>query len=470
MNRLMEIIKTVMADYGRWLFIAALALLAALGFSIWDNFRSHTTPTTVHVTAIENAEDLISASYSSDFYFRLSRYESGKLKAAYSALVPLRANIGLDLGTLDYQNHHAPAPAVLDTEIDWSNLLVFQDDEGRSLEEIIQGLMRYSEINIRTVALSDPYFINGISDRTAQLLTDFLGQSYTVESVDVDSHFAVEKTAVDHVSIKRFISDDFPELELQESATQQQWNPNLKLWRFQGDNQIQLQYLSKVSQTDMDRFFASMEADALELDEPVVLIRLYKSLGDRKRLFVMLREEKNKVSAFHMDANGHIYLLQMVTKHRKALMNSLPYFLSMVHGLAFSSEEMDNRYADQTQTKNKRYQQAVVLLNEINEIKQDLMEEGEEDLMPVLERLYLTKEPINLDQSVEWDQRFYQLRDRYDQFPDAALIDLLTKKRDDHLMLAEGLDQCDVAALKRCTFDMEARVCFAKLAKGECGP
>jgi len=324
----------------RLTFIIMLISLVLAGIGAFQYFyKDNLSSSATNVLKIKNAEKIESGMINSDFYYRVAKYNQGKVIAEYSELVPVIATMGYDISHLSEKNLTLPA-VKLKTGIDRKSSIYLLNDRSDLLTKEAKNLKIFSESYAEIIATQDPDYIKNSDQQVLEILQNIFGRSFKVQSTNITDYYKnIKIPLVPNLRINYYKKDNTFNVV---DNTSTEWKPNIIEWKNSNGDKIYFQLLFNISNLTIGKMIKYITSN---LTGNFIRVSNYNKEYE-STLYFTYKKGENKIKGYYIDeSSGDMYLLTLRTIHNNRLLKNLNNYLKIAMGISFSSANKKNRFS-----------------------------------------------------------------------------------------------------------------------------
>ncbi len=401
---------SLLNNWKLWI-LATLIILSGVGYYVL--YGQKTIQGNVNINKIENIDKVYSYSVHSDFYFRVMKYDKDgeAIIASYSKLIPLKTSIGYDFAS------DPKYPKITLQTTKTKGKLCLDDTNGRDIERYIKTFSDYAKIFGSIVATQDQAYFDKSAQKIESILKSLYGDSVKLPVQDIEKYYTSVEAPVLNMKIKYYKLEDINKnlKSFKHIQDGKKWQPNIAEWKFNENDRIYLQYLTKVKNNDL---YDYLKTDT-EKNDALVVKTVKINNGKLDKIYFKVKARENKVECLFQDTNGYRYSLIMKTEAKEALQKYLPDFLKIAYGINFIDvQNFDNWFAKEQDRKESYFEDIDKKITEIQRLNTKLEGLGvKPSSLKHYRRITVYK----------FDEQFDKFKDEYDNYPNEKMLNELNK-------------------------------------------
>ena len=220
-------------------FIAIIGLM--LGGAYYYFYSMDSIKTNTNITKIEETNKIYTYDIYSDFYFRVTKYDSkGDKEAEYMELQPLKISIGFDLSN----KSHKPIIKTIK-----GDKLVLGEKDADYVRKFRVMLQKFEKDFGDIVATQDNSIIKSSIKSAKKIVEKLYGIDLAEQNFKETYYEEIKDLPIENMRIKHFKLDKIPKNQkepLKVASKTGKWQPNILEWKFGENDRIYMQYLTQL--------------------------------------------------------------------------------------------------------------------------------------------------------------------------------------------------------------------------------
>ena len=325
-------------------FIIIIALMLAGAYYYFYSMGNVKTNT--NLTKIENSNKIYTYNIYSDFYFRVTKYDSiGNVQAEYTELQPLKTSIGFDLS----KKSHTPIIKTIK-----GDKLVLGEKDADYVRKFRVMLQKFEKDFGAIVATQDDYIIKNSIESAKKIVKNLYGIDLEEQNIKQNYYEEIKNLPIENMRIKYFKLTEIPKNEKKPLEVASKWQPNIIEWNFGENDKIYMQYLMKWKNSDLDDFITKNYKNK-------VVAKLVKVNNNQlKKMYFIKINGQNRIDTLFMDANGYIYVLTFEASNPKSFEKYISDYLKIAYGVHFVDVKGFDNWWAREQLKNSNFSNVYV--------------------------------------------------------------------------------------------------------------
>ena len=326
-----------------------------LGIGYYYFYSMGTVKTNINLTKVEDTNKIYTYDIYSDFYFRVSKYNSvGDVESEYTELQPLKTSIGFDLSN----KSHTPIIKTIK-----GDKLILGEKDSEFVKRFRVMLQKFEKDFGAIVATQDSYIIKSSIESAKKIVKNLYDINLTKQNFKQNYYEEIKDLPIENMRIKHFKLDKIPQNEKKPlkiaSNQKKEWQPNIIEWNFGEKDKIYMRYLIKWKNSDLEDFIAKNYKNK-------IVAKLVKINNNQlKKMYFININGQNRLDTLYMDANGYIYILTFEASNPKAFEKYISDYLKIAYGVYFVDiKGFDNWWAKEKVNFEKQNR-----LDKVNEIR-----------------------------------------------------------------------------------------------------